>query len=63
MLGVIDNDYYNQVVSNIAFKASERVKKRGKAVMVMVNSLEHGENIAKKLDKLGAKYDYVKGEE
>ena len=62
-LGVIDNDYYNQVVSNIAFKASERVKKRGKAVMVMVNSLEHGENIAKKLDKLGAKYDYVKGED
>lgn len=62
-LGVIDNEYYNELVANLAYKASEKVKQRGKAVMIMVNSLEHGRNIAKQLDKLGAIYDYVKGED
>lgn len=62
-LGVINNRYFNKTAAELAYKASEKVKMNGKAVMIMVNSIEHGENIAQELDGLGATYDYVKGED
>lgn len=58
-LGVIENQYRNHLVAEIAYKLAQRLSKQ--AVLIIVNSIEHGELIQKELDKFNATYEFLQG--
>ena len=60
-LGVIHNQYRNHLIAEIAYQGAKRLNK--KAVLIIVNSIEHGELISKELDSLGAEYDFIQGKD
>lgn len=60
-LGVIHNQYRNRLIAQIAVQSAKRLKK--KAVLIIVNSIEHGELISQELDKLNADYDFIQGKD
>lgn len=60
-LGVIHNQYRNHLIAEIAYQGSKRLNK--KAVLIIVNSIEHGELISKELDSLGAEYAFIQGKD
>lgn len=60
-LGVIHNQYRNHLIAQIAVESAKRLDK--KAVLIIVNSIEHGELISKELDSLGAEYDFIQGKD
>lgn len=60
-LGVIHNRYRNHLIAEIAYQGAKRLNK--KAVLIIVNSIEHGELISKELDSLGAEYDFIQGKD
>ena len=60
-LGVIHNQYRNHLIAEIAYQGAKRLNK--KAVLIIVNSIEHGELISKELDSLGAEYAFIQGKD
>ena len=60
-LGVIHNQYRNRLIAQIAVQSAKHLKK--KAVLIIVNSIEHGELISEELDKLNADYDFIQGKD
>lgn len=60
-LGVIHNQYRNHLIAEIAYQGAKRLNK--KAVLIIVNSIEHGELISKELDSLNADYDFIQGKD
>ena len=60
-LGVIHNQYRNHLIAQIAVESAKRLDK--KAVLIIVNSIEHGELISKELDSLNADYDFIQGKD
>lgn len=60
-LGVIHNDYRNALIAELAYKASLRLDK--KAVLIIVNSIEHGELISQKLDQYTNNYEFIQGKD
>lgn len=60
-LGVIHNQYRNRLIAQIADKVASYLKNQ--AVLIIVNSIEHGENICKELDKLGSTYEFIQGKD
>lgn len=60
-LGVIHNQYRNHLIAEIAYQGAKRLNK--KAVLIIVNLIEHGELISKELDDLGAKYAFIQGKD
>lgn len=60
-LGVIHNQYRNHLIAQIAVESAKRLDK--KAVLIIVNSIEHGELISKELDSLGAEYAFIQGKD
>lgn len=56
-LAVIENTYRNQVIANIT-KGLVATKK---VTLIVVNSIEHGENIQHELDALGVKSQFLQG--
>lgn len=60
-LGVIQNEYRNKLIAQLAYKASQQLHKQ--AVLIIVNSIEHGELINKELDKLHANYAFLQGKD
>ena len=59
--GVIDNEDRNRLIAELAYKSSLKIG--DKTVLIIVNSLEQGDNICEQLDKLHANYEYIKGED
>lgn len=60
-LGVVHNDYRNQLVAKLAVSCAKRLDKQ--AVLIIVNSIEHGELIAKEIEKLKAPYAFLQGKD
>lgn len=60
-LGVIHNQYRNHLIAEIAYQVSKRLKNQ--AVLIIVNSIEHGDNISKELDNIGAEYAFIQGKD
>lgn len=58
-IGVIENKKRNQLIAQLAIKLSK--KKEKMATLIMVNSIEHGENIEKYLKEAKVPYAYVQG--
>lgn len=58
-IGVIENEERNRLISQLAIKLSH--KKEKMATFIMVNSLEHGENIEQYLKSSKVPYAYVQG--
>lgn len=60
-LGVVENEYRNSLIARLADASAKQLDKQ--AVLLIVNSIEHGENICKELDKLGAEYLFIQGKD
>lgn len=60
-LGVVQNSYRNSIIAQLANATAKQLDKQ--AVLIIVNSIEHGENICKELDKLGADYLFIQGKD
>ena len=60
-LGVIHNQYRNHLIAEIAVQVAKRLKNQ--AVLIIVNSIEHGDNISKELDNIGAEYAFIQGKD
>lgn len=60
-LGVIENDYRNQLIAKLAYASAKQLHKE--AVLIIVNSIHHGELITDELDKLGATYEFIQGKD
>lgn len=60
-LGVIHNQYRNRLIAEIAVQVAKRLKNQ--AVLIIVNSIEHGDNISEELDSLGADYAFIQGKD
>ena len=58
-IGVIENEKRNRLTAQLAIKLSQ--KKEKMATLIMVNSIEHGENIEKYLKEAEVPYAYVQG--
>mgnify|MGYP000893324238 CR=1 FL=1 len=58
-LGIIENEVRNKLVARLAIKLS--TLETNMATLIMVNSIEHGENIMKFLKEAKASYAYVHG--
>ena len=59
--GVIGNEARNRLIAELAYKSSLKIG--DKTVLIIVNSLEQGDNICEQLDKLHANYEYIRGED
>lgn len=57
-LGVIENDKRNRLIARLAIRLSQQ---DDKVVLVMVNSIEHGEHIADYLEQEKMDYAFVQG--
>lgn len=66
--GIIDNQNRNELVAKLAIKLAKDEQKKGTklATLIIVNSIEHGENIVKEIDKLNltneVDYDFIHGD-
>ena len=60
-LGVVQNSYRNSIIAQLANATAEQLDKQ--AGLIIVNSIEHGENICKELDKLDADYLFIQGKD
>lgn len=60
-LGVVHNQYRNQLVAKLAVASAKHLDKQ--AVLIIVNSIEHGELIAKEIEKLNAAYAFLQGKD
>ena len=60
-LGVVQNSYRNSIIAQLANATAKQLDKQ--AVLIIVNSIEHGENICKELDKLDADYLFIQGKD
>lgn len=62
-LGVINNEYRNQLVAKLASRLAEfeHQKQTNFTTLILVNSIEHGENICLALDKFHVDYAFVQG--
>ena len=60
-LGVVENDYRNQLIAKLAYASAKQLHKE--AVLIIVNSIHHGELITDELDKLGATYEFIQGKD
>lgn len=58
-IGVIENEKRNRLTAQLAIKLSQ--KKEKMATLIMVNSIEHGENIERYLKEAEVPYAYVQG--
>lgn len=58
-IGVVENEKRNRLIAQLAIKLSQ--KKEKMATLIMVNSIEHGENIEKYLKEAKVPYAYVQG--
>lgn len=58
-IGIIENEKRNKLIAQLAIKLSQ--KKEKMATLIMVNSIEHGENIEKYLKEAKVPYAYVQG--
>ena len=58
-IGIIENEKRNKLIAQLAIKLSQ--KKEKMATLIMVNSIEHGENIEKYLKEAKVSYAYVQG--
>lgn len=67
--GIIDNEIRNNLIAKLAKKLAlkEINNKSGLGTLILVNSIEHGENIIKELDKINLTneigYEFIKGED
>lgn len=59
--GVIHNEARNRLIAELAYKSAQKIG--DKAVLIIVNSLEQGDEICKQLDGLKENYEYIKGED
>lgn len=66
--GIIDNQNRNELIAKLAIKLAKDEQKKGTklATLIIVNSIEHGENIVKEIDKLNltneVDYDFIHGD-
>ena len=67
--GIIDNEIRNNLIAKLAKKLAltEINNKSGLGTLILVNSIEHGENIINELDKINLTneigYEFIKGED
>lgn len=57
--GIVENDERNQLIANLAGKLNNL---DNGAILISVNSIQHGENIASFLKSQGTEYAFIRGE-
>lgn len=67
--GIVENQLRNELIAKLAKKLAlaEIEKNSGLGTLILVNSIEHGENIIKELDKINLineiGYEFIKGDD
>lgn len=60
-IGVVQNQYRNNLIARLAIATAKQLNKQ--AVLIIVNSIEQGENICAELDQYQAEYAFIQGKD